>query len=118
MLKTALIILTVSATGQTHMALTYADSVDDCRDTAEMIGDVLTESGISIAAMRCGQTELDLTEFIHGFTEDEMRWHYHVTVNGAALEDGFVMEHVAPGTCESPGASTYCTISAQYPVEE
>jgi hypothetical protein len=116
MIKTALIILTVSSTGQTHMAMTETDSFDDCRDAAEVVGGILTEAEVKIAAMRCGQTDLQLTEYAHGYTEEEMRWHYRVEIKGTALEDGFLIQSIAPGTCNGEDEGTYCTISAQHPL--
>lgn len=118
MLKSALIILTVSATGQTHMAMMDTTSVDHCWESAQTIKAILSRNDIQIAAMRCGETALQLTEFEHGFTEEEMRWHYSVTIQGEALEDGFTIDCVAPGTCEISGPDAYCTISAQNPVVE
>ncbi|NVO56734.1 hypothetical protein HW561_13155 [Rhodobacteraceae bacterium B1Z28] len=118
MLKTVLIILTIGPTGQTHMAMMDANSVGECRRSAETIGNILGKNDIQIAAMRCGQTELELTEFAHGYTEEEMRWHYRVAVKGIELEDGFAIQHITSGTCEGSDAVTYCTISAQHPIDQ
>ncbi|KIC39002.1 hypothetical protein RA27_17710 [Ruegeria sp. ANG-R] len=118
MLKTDLIILTVGSTGQTHMAMMDAPSDAACQDAAQTIQAILSKNDIPISAMRCGETGLRLTEFAHGYSEEEMRWHYRVTVKGTALEDGFAITQVAPGTCEMSGPDTYCTISAQHPVED
>lgn len=118
MFKTVLVILTVSSTGQIHMAMSETDSIDDCRDAAEVVGGILAEANVQIAAMRCGQTDLQLTEYAHGYTEEEMHWHYRVEIKGTALEDGFAIQPIAPGTCSGAGGSNYCTISAQHPIAQ
>lgn len=118
MLKTVLIVLTISATGQTHFSMVETETTQACHKTAEMIGGILAETDVQVAAMRCGQTQLNLTEFVHGHPEEDMVWHYRVTVDGTELDDGFSAEHVASGSCTETGAQTYCAISAQHPIAQ
>lgn len=117
MLKTALVILTLGSGGTTHMALSEAESLDDCRDKADVVGQVLTASGYSVAAMRCGETGLDLTPYSHGYDDEDLRWHYLVTVKGDVLEDGFDLLPVEPGSCQAMGEGQFCAVSAQGPAE-
>lgn len=117
MMKTALLILTLGQDGAVHMALSEADTPADCREMAETVGQILDGAGYTIEALRCGRTGLDLTPYEHGHSADDMRWHYHVVVNGTALEDGFTARSVEPGQCETDGdADAFCAISAQGPL--
>lgn len=117
MLKTALLILTLGDGGTTHMALSEADSLADCEGMAEAVEQILTGAGYTIQAMRCGQTDLDLTPYEHGYSQAEMRWHYQVALNGSSLEDGFTVQMVEPDACETGGeTNAYCAVSAQGPV--
>lgn len=119
MLKTALLILTLGQNGTVHMALSEAETLADCEGMAESVEQILTSAGYKIQALRCGQTDLDLTPYEHGHTPDDVRWHYHVVVEGTALHDGFTVRSMSPGTCATDGdASAYCAISAQGPVTE
>lgn len=118
MLKIALLTLTLGDGGTMHMALSEAGSLADCTAKAEAVEQILTGAGYTIEAMRCGETDLSLTPYEHGHTAADMRWHYHVTLNGAALEDGFALRTVEPGTCVAEGDQTYCAVSAQGPVAE
>lgn len=117
MLKTALLILTLGNGGAIHMALSEAETMEDCEAKADVVGQVLTGAGYTIEAMRCGETSLALTPYKHGHSTADMRWHYHVTLKGTDLGDGFVLRPVEAGECEADGkAMEYCTISAQGPV--
>ncbi len=119
MLKTVLLILTLGDGGTTNMALSEAESLADCQVRAESVEQILTGAGYTIEAMRCGETNLDVTLYEHGYTEADMRWHYHIVLNGTSLEDGFTASSVEPDTCEiGDDANTYCAISAQAPVTE
>ena len=119
MLKTVLLVLTLGDGGTTHMALSEADSLADCAGRAEAVERILTGAGYTIKTMRCGQTDLEVTPYDHGHTEADMRWHYHVALNGASLEDGFTLRSVEPGTCDAgDDVTAFCAISAQGPVTE
>lgn len=118
MLKTALLILTLGDGGALHMALTETDTAEDCAAMAEVVGQMLSGAGYTIAAMRCDRTDLRLTPFEHGRSAAEMDRQYRVTVKGTALEDGFVVQPVASGSCEAAQPDTYCAISAQAPVAQ
>lgn len=117
MLKIALLTLTLDG-GAVHMAMTEAESPEECKGKAEVVEQVLIGAGYTVVAMRCGQTDLNLTPYNHGAGDRDMKWHYHVTVNGTALEDGFNARLVEPGTCTAEGDDEYCAASAQGPVAE
>lgn len=118
MLKTALIILTLGEGGAMHMALTETESLENCKERAEAVGQVLTGAGYTIEAMRCGETDLNLTPYGHGASNRDLRWNYHVTLKGSALEDGFGARLVKPDACTAEGDDEYCAVSAQGPVAE
>ncbi|WP_289041047.1 hypothetical protein [uncultured Aliiroseovarius sp.] len=118
MLKTTLVILTLGYGGTTHLAVSEAETQEDCLAKAEVLDQILTGAGAKITALRCGQTDLRLTPYNHSYAEGELRWHYHIKLHGTEREDGFTMTPTAAGRCSADGADEFCTISAQAPVEE
>lgn len=113
-MKIALIILTLGGTGNMQLALSEAESMEDCAAKADVVEQILSGAGYAIEAMRCGETDLVLTPYEHGRGEADMRWTYHITLKGAALEDGFELRPAESGNCQADaGAGQYCAISAQ-----
>lgn len=118
MLKTALLILTLGEGGTMQMALTTADTMQDCKASAQSVEKILTGAGYTIEAMRCGQTDIDVAPYEHGQGAKEMRWQYHVTVQGDTIEDGFQLRPIEGDACSASGAGEYCTVSAQEPLSQ
>jgi len=114
MLKTALLLLTLNDTGAIRMTLTEAESPQDCLVQAGAVEQILTGAGYTIVGMRCGETALALTPFLHGTPADEEIWQYRATLHGTAPEDGFALEPITH--CAVPDTEgVYCTVSAQAP---
>lgn len=119
MMKIALVILTLGDTGAMNLAVSGTETLEDCEATAEVVRQILTEAGAKIEAMRCGETGLTLTPFVHGYGPGDLRWHYQVTLKGSALADGFDLTPVEPGTCKADTAAQhYCAVSAQHPIAQ
>ncbi|WP_050525503.1 hypothetical protein [Pseudorhodobacter aquimaris] len=117
MLNIVLIILTMHEAEPLHIAFTQAETMEACKARAGVVSQILTDAGTEVVAVRCGETAMAFTPYGHDHAEAELNWHYHVTIQGDAVEDGFALRPVAAGSCNAD-ASEYCAISAQAPIPQ
>lgn len=114
MLKTALLILTLTGDGGTRVTLTDSDGPADCAALREVVAQILTEAGSPPLLTRCGESALRLTPFVHGTPPEAEIHRYRVELPAAG---GFTVHPLAPGeTCTAaPKAdpAVHCASSGQ-----
>lgn len=112
MLKPVLVILTLHGNA-THLALSDADSAEDCATKAEVVGQILKGAGQEVLAVGCGQTDLVYTPYSHGAPETAYVHPWRVKLS----EGGPVIEALPDGAACTPEPRlmqpTYCALSAQ-----
>lgn len=113
MLKPVLVILTLTSGGDTHLALSPADSAEDCAASREVVSQILTTAGAQILAAACGQTDLRVTPYLHAAPDSAFihRWRVHLADGGPVIK---------PLADDAPCAEdrramqpSFCAISAQ-----
>lgn len=113
MLKTALLTLTMTASGDPRLTLSDMESAADCQAARARVVEILTQSGVEVIAAMCGDTPLQLTPFEHGAAPEEEIHLYEVEIRGA----GFSVQPVAAGqSCGTapPGTQLFCARSSQW----
>lgn len=110
-LTIALLTLTLNEAGLVRMTLSNAASLEACTAQAGMVTQILTDAGHEPLAVRCGETPLRLSPFVHGTPAEEETWHYRVEL----LAEGFAIAPVEAGACEAQEGTVYCAVSAQQP---
>ncbi len=115
MLEIALVILTINNAGLVRMSLSPAETMEACVEQAETVNGMLTGFGYTVLGMRCGKSDMALSEFSHGATVEDERHRYRVALLGDGLEGGFELTAVADGeTCHAPTSEqAYCVVSSQ-----
>lgn len=118
MLKPVLVVLTLAQGGDaTHLALTSADTAQDCATKAQTVQKVLQDAGHTVLAARCTQTEVDFTPYGHGGDSTGRPHAWRVTLP----ETGAVIEPLAKGAECLPAPdgtpAVHCAWSAQGVVE-
>ncbi len=113
MLKTALLVLTLTDDGTTRVTLSEQAGVEECALARTTVTAILTRSGRPALAVVCGETGLRLTPLEHGPAPE-------TEVNRCRVElpasGGFTVEALAEGeTCTpAPGATAvHCGHSVQ-----
>lgn len=114
MLKPVLVVLTLAqGGGATHLALTSADSPDECLAKAEVVSQVLEGAGLTVIAARCGETERTFTPYAHSAQSGAHIHPWRVTLP----ETGVILEPLGTGEdCRAaPDAApaVHCALSAQ-----
>lgn len=114
MLKTVLLILTLTGDGGVRMTLTDSDSLAECEASREVVSQILTEAGSPPLLARCGESALRLTPFVHG-TPPEAEVHlYRVELPQAG---GFTIAPLAEGEDCTPDTAAdpavHCARSGQ-----
>lgn len=114
MLKTTLIILTLTAGGETSMALTTATGPADCAAKADRLASVLDGAGMEVLAHRCAETRLSFTPYGHSPSSAPTRHAYRVTLPEG---EGFEIAPLAAGeACKADAEATpavHCVTSTQ-----
>ena len=94
MLKPVLVVLTLAQGGDaTHLALTSAETAQDCAAKAQAVQKVLEGAGHTVLAARCTETDLEFTPYGHGGDSAERPHAWRVTLP----ETGAVIEPLAQG---------------------
>lgn len=114
MLKSALLILTLTDGGAIRVTLTESESPADCEASRDVVTQILTGAGSAPLAAVCGETDLRQTPFVHG-TPPEAEVHlYRVELPQAG---GFTIAPLAGGEVCTPDTAAdpavYCTRSGQ-----
>lgn len=118
MLKPVLVVLTLAQGGDaTHLALTSAETMQDCAAKAQAVQKVLEGAGHTVLAARCTETGLEFTPYGHGGASAERPHAWRVTLP----ETGAVIEPLAQGEGCTPAPdgtpAVHCARSAQGVVE-
>ena len=118
MLKPVLVVLTLAQGGDaTHLALTSAETMQDCAAKAQAVQKVLEGAGHTVLAARCTETDLEFTPYGHGGDSAERPHAWRVTLP----ETGAVIEPLAQGEGCTPAPdgmpAVHCARSAQGVVE-
>ena len=114
MLKTALLILTLTEGGDARVNLTESESPADCEASRDVVSQILTEAGSAPVAALCGETGLRLTPFVHGTPPEAEIHRYRVELPRAG---GFTVTPLAEGKGCIPDTAAdpaiYCARSGQ-----
>lgn len=114
MLKTVLLILTLTGDGGTRVTLTDSDSPADCEASREVVSQILTEAGSPPLLARCGDSALRLTPFVHGIPPAAEIHRYRVELPAAG---GFTVRPLSPGEICTPAPqadpAVHCARSGQ-----
>lgn len=118
MLKPVLVVLTLApGGGATHLALTSAETAQDCAAKAQSVRQVLEDAGRTVLAARCAETALAFTPYGHGGDSARRPHAWRVTLP----ENGAVIEPLAQGADCTPAPDStpavHCAWSAQGAVE-
>lgn len=118
MLKPVLVVLTLAQGGDaTHLALTSADTAQDCAAKAQAVQKVLEGAGHTVLAARCAETDLEFTPYGHKGDSAGHPHPWRVTLP----ETGAVIEPLAEGAACTPAPegtpAVHCAWSAQGVVE-
>ncbi|MFC0341555.1 hypothetical protein [Paracoccus niistensis] len=118
MLKPVLVVLTLAQGGDaTHLALTSAETMQDCATKAQAVQKVLEGAGHTVLAARCTDTDLEFTPYGHGGDSAERPHAWRVTLpkTGALIEPLAEGEGCTPAPDGTP--AVHCARSAQGVVE-
>lgn len=114
MLKTALLILTLTEGGDIRVNLTESAGPADCEASRDVVTQILTASGHVPLAAVCGETGLRLTPYIHGTPPEAEVHRYRVELpraGGFALAPLAEGEDCTPDTAADP--AVHCARSGQ-----
>lgn len=114
MLKTALLILTLTEGGDIRVNLTESAGPADCEASRDVVSQILTASGHAPLAAVCGETGLRLTPYIHGTPPEAEVHRYRVELpraGGFALAPLAEGEDCTPDTAADP--AIHCARSGQ-----
>ncbi|WP_333817718.1 hypothetical protein [Tabrizicola sp.] len=114
MLKTVLLILTLTEDGATRVTLTESDSPADCEASRDVVTQILTGAGNAPLAALCGETGLRLTPFVHGTPPEAETNLYRVELPKSG---GFTIAPLAEGEACAPDTAAdpavWCARSGQ-----
>ena len=114
MLETTLLVLTLTASGDVRVTLSYAKDATECSANRDAVTTILTEAGHPPLVALCGATDLKLTPFVHGTPPEAETSRYRVELPGTG---GFLVVPLAADAPCKASADTdpavYCAISAQ-----
>lgn len=116
MLKTALLVLTLTEGGATRVTLSTTDDPQSCEGLKAVVSSILADNNTSIIAARCGPTAIELTPFDHSAGPEDEIHRYKVMllpdqnflVIALGAREKCVVEQTEIG-------SVYCAISSQTP---
>ncbi|MDO5642154.1 MAG: hypothetical protein Q4G26_07170 [Paracoccus sp. (in: a-proteobacteria)] len=114
MIKTALLLLTLTADGDIRVNLTETDGPDDCEARRDVVTQVLTGADMAPLHAICGPTALRLTPFDHAALSTDERYRYRVELPRAG---GFAIRPLSAGEACTPAPdadpAVYCARSGQ-----
>ena len=117
MLKIALLTLTMTPEGEPRLTLSDMADAAACTEAQASVTEILTQSGITVLAARCGPSALQLTPFDHGATPEDERFRYRVALDPAG---GFEVTPLAAGAACQPAPQAqpaiHCARSSQEPL--
>ena len=113
MLKSVLVILTTTSAGGSHLALSPADDPADCAAKREVVSQILTGAGYTIAGASCALTDLRFTAYDHSAPDSAYVHRWRVQLS----EDVPVIHPLTAGEdCKErldAKQPVYCPLSAQ-----
>ena len=114
MLKTALLVLTLTDDGATRVTLSEQAGAEDCALAQTTVTAILSQAGQPPLAAVCGETALRLTPFEHGAAPDTEVNRYRVELPASG---GFTVAPLAGGEACTPAPeatpAVHCGRSAQ-----
>lgn len=117
MLKTALLVLTLTDAGATRVTLSQTDTLADCEAGRDAVTAILGGAGVEVLAALCGESALRVTPFEHGVPPEQEVHRYRVEIVG----EDFVVTPLAEAEACAPAPdaepAVHCAVSAQTPVE-
>lgn len=113
MLKPVLVVLTLAHGGEaTHLALTSAETAEDCATKSQAVRQVLDGAGHAVLAVRCAETNLEFTPYGHGDTAERPHaWRVTLPETGAVIEPLAQGADCTPAPDSTP--TVHCAWSAQ-----
>lgn len=119
MLDVALMIISLSGTGEPRLSVTEVVSVEACQRVRITIVGVLTQRNTQVITARCADNSLPLTPYAHGAVDADYRYHYRVTL---LPEEAYQLEYLGTDApCSEPqqasaNAELYCVTASQAPL--
>lgn len=114
MLKTALLVLTLTEGGATRVTLSTTDDADSCEGLKTVVTSILTDNGTPIVAAICGLSAMELTPFDHSAGPEDEIHRYKVML--LSDQNFLVIPLGARDSC-TPGkidiGSVHCAQSSQ-----
>lgn len=114
MMKTALLILSLTADGGARATLAEKDSMDQCETSRETVVRILTEAGQAPHVGRCGETDVRVTPYQQGPDPEGPLLRLRIEVPAAG---GFSITALGPDApcAAAPEAepAVYCAHSTQ-----
>lgn len=115
MLDIALIVITLTTTGEARLSVTEAVSLQACEQVRTTVVGVLAQRKTEIIAARCAANQLALSPYRHGVPPVDYQHQYKVTL--LAGQD-YVLEYVPPSTpcVANTEQASYCVTASQAPL--
>lgn len=114
MLKTALLVLTMTGGGQVRVTLSETENMAACGKSREMVTSILKGAEIKVIKAICGPSALRLTPFEHGLGPEAEIHKYQVMVEKSGK---FRVTPLAKGATCTPthdaDPAIYCARSSQ-----
>lgn len=113
MLKSVLVVLTLAPGGEaTHLALTSAESAQECAAKSRAVRQVLLDAGVQVIDTRCAETDVAFTPYGHGNKGPHVHpWRVTLPETGALIEPLSAAEACVPAPDATP--AVHCALSAQ-----
>ncbi|UCB55314.1 MAG: hypothetical protein JSW45_01900 [Thiotrichales bacterium] len=111
-----LVLLTRNAAGDINASFVNTDTLDQCREKAQLVEGVFNGAGIPIVESRCIRSELMFSEFSHTISSSMTRHFYLVHVDDGRVDIRPVEDWYACKQQEQQGAGKgrlYCSSSVQ-----
>ncbi|MDO5614039.1 MAG: hypothetical protein Q4G14_12470 [Paracoccus sp. (in: a-proteobacteria)] len=119
MIKTVLLLLTLTADGEIRVNLTETEGPDDCEARQDVVTQVLTGAGMAPLHAICGPSALRLTPFDHAALAEDENHRYRVELPRAG---GFTIRPLSgdEGCDPAPDAdpAVYCARSSQAVIDD
>ncbi len=118
MLKTALLVLTLTDAGATRVTLSEADTLADCEAGRDAVTAILGGAGVEVLAALCGgESTLRVTPFAHGVPPEQEVHRYRVEISGTRFVVTPLAEAEACAPAPDAEPAVHCAVSAQTPVD-
>lgn len=117
MLEIALMIITLTASGEPRLSLTETVSLEACQGIRATVVGVLEQRKTQVFEARCGANNVALTPYVHGAQAEDYQHYYRVTL---LADEGFTLAYFPSAeSCRvqaTLGKNVHCVLASQAPL--